>query len=210
MTQAVVVAVALTIGVSGAWAELCAKCKDGMYTADSKRCPECKQGWTASGMYQLCKKCSARLGQCERCRAKLEAVKKPSKEVVNPAADEKAKAQELTGAWRLASWVSPDDADKVVAVEFPCTIVFEQGKVRGRAPVNGYGSQEPFTVGAGNSISFGRLMATQMAAADDKLNKAEGRYFQLLEKVKTYKPEKDKLAFMGKDGKQILLFVKQP
>lgn len=92
--QAVVVAVAMTIGVSGAWAELCAKCKDGMYTADSKRCPECKQGWTASGVFQLCEKCSAQLGQCERCRDKLEAVKKPSKKVANPLADAKTKTED--------------------------------------------------------------------------------------------------------------------
>jgi hypothetical protein len=42
-----------------------------MYTMDTKQCPLCQQGWTGSGAFQMCQACSARLGQCEHCRAAL-------------------------------------------------------------------------------------------------------------------------------------------
>ena len=51
-------------------AELCAQCKDNMYVANVGQCVEC-QGHTSSGAFKLCKACSARLSQCEHCRAAL-------------------------------------------------------------------------------------------------------------------------------------------
>ncbi len=51
---------------------LCIRCKDRMYTADIGACsiPDCR-GMTSSGGFQLCKSCSARLGQCMACRGAL-------------------------------------------------------------------------------------------------------------------------------------------
>jgi hypothetical protein len=57
--------------VTTARAELCPKCADRMYTMDTKQCPLCQQGWTGSGAFAMCKTCSAKLGQCEHCRAAL-------------------------------------------------------------------------------------------------------------------------------------------
>jgi len=56
---------------SPAGAELCQNCNGKAYTEDTKPCPQCKQGYTASGQFLLCPKCSKTLGKCERCRGDL-------------------------------------------------------------------------------------------------------------------------------------------
>jgi len=56
---------------SSAVAGLCPKCKGKAYTTDIGKCVECG-GDTSSGAFKLCRKCSAKLGQCEHCRAALE------------------------------------------------------------------------------------------------------------------------------------------
>lgn len=60
------------VGLLGpmAWADLCAKCKELAYTDDVGKCVECGAP-TSSGAFKLCRRCSAKLGQCERCRAPL-------------------------------------------------------------------------------------------------------------------------------------------
>ncbi len=55
-------------------AELCEKCKGKMFIMSVGKCVECG-GFTGSGAFKLCKKCSAKLGQCEHCRAPLKAAK---------------------------------------------------------------------------------------------------------------------------------------
>jgi inhibitor of cysteine peptidase len=60
--------VALLGGVAAA--DLCPKCKGQMYTQDVGKCKACG-GDTASGAFALCKACSAKLKQCEHCRAPL-------------------------------------------------------------------------------------------------------------------------------------------
>jgi predicted secreted protein len=59
-----------------AGAELCEKCKGKMFIMSVGKCVECG-GFTGSGAHKLCRKCSAKLGQCEHCRAKLHAGDKP-------------------------------------------------------------------------------------------------------------------------------------
>lgn len=53
-----------------AQAKLCPTCATMTVTKDIGKCKACG-GATSSGMYQLCPKCSAKLTQCERCRASL-------------------------------------------------------------------------------------------------------------------------------------------
>jgi len=53
-----------------AWADLCPKCSKMAFTMDVGQCVECA-GATGSGAFKLCRKCSAKLGQCEHCRAPL-------------------------------------------------------------------------------------------------------------------------------------------
>ncbi len=58
-------------------AELCPKHKGSAFIASVGECKECG-GFTASGAFKLCKKCSTKLDQCEACRAELKADEKPS------------------------------------------------------------------------------------------------------------------------------------
>ena len=52
------------------WAELCSKCKDKMFTQEIGKCVNCGS-ITTSGAFKLCSGCSAKLGECEHCRAAL-------------------------------------------------------------------------------------------------------------------------------------------
>ncbi len=65
------VAVAV-LACSTARADLCPKCKGKAYAADIGVCVECAN-LTSSKAFKLCAKCSAKLGQCEHCRAPLPA-----------------------------------------------------------------------------------------------------------------------------------------
>jgi len=71
-----IVGVVVFSSFAPAVAELCEKCKNKVYTCDIGRCENCG-GPTASGAFKLCRKCSALLGECQHCRAKLKAVKPP-------------------------------------------------------------------------------------------------------------------------------------
>ncbi len=51
-------------------AELCQTCKGRYYPGDLGKCVVCGKE-TGGGAFVLCKKCSAKLGQCEHCRAPL-------------------------------------------------------------------------------------------------------------------------------------------
>ncbi|MFP4055764.1 MAG: protease inhibitor I42 family protein [Candidatus Brocadiia bacterium] len=63
----------LALGLAGvAAAALCPKCRGKEYTDDVGRCSECSAR-TTSGAFELCPACSARLHQCEHCRAALPA-----------------------------------------------------------------------------------------------------------------------------------------
>ncbi len=62
------------IALAGATAlgALCPKCSNKAYTKDIGTCAECG-GPTSSGAFKLCIRCSAKLSQCEHCRAPLPA-----------------------------------------------------------------------------------------------------------------------------------------
>ncbi|MST01018.1 MAG: hypothetical protein EXS29_06885 [Pedosphaera sp.] len=72
-----VIAFALTPHVHAA---LCAKHKGSAFIANVGECKECG-GFTSSGAFKLCAKCSAKLAQCQACRADLKAGEKPSEPV---------------------------------------------------------------------------------------------------------------------------------
>ena len=67
-----VIAAALVLALSpvAARADLCPKCKDGVYIQTIGTCVVCG-GTTTSGAFKLCRACSAKLTECEHCRAKL-------------------------------------------------------------------------------------------------------------------------------------------
>lgn len=75
------VLVGLLPGVAGA--ELCEKCKGKMFIASVGRCVECA-GFTSSGAHKLCRNCSAKLGECEHCRAKLKTAERQADAKTKP------------------------------------------------------------------------------------------------------------------------------
>ena len=74
-----------------AFGALCPKCKDHSYTKDIGECSVCG-GMTTSGEFKLCLQCSAKLAECEHCRAAL---------AVKPAAID----PEHNGIYRAEGWV---------------------------------------------------------------------------------------------------------
>jgi len=92
LVVAVTVAVWLALVAVPAAADLCAKCKGKMYIQNIGKCEACG-GPTSSGAFKLCKKCSARLGQCEHCRAPLKKKALPPDSI---AVDEKANGTTVT------------------------------------------------------------------------------------------------------------------
>ena len=85
-------------------AELCGKCKGGMYIMSVGKCVECG-GFAGSGAFKLCKACSAKLGQCEHCRAALRPAKaKPDTPKPAPK-DQPAKIDRTKSAnYRSGKW----------------------------------------------------------------------------------------------------------
>lgn len=76
-------AILLLLAVSPVAAELCPKCKGKMYIQSIGKCVECG-GTASSGAFKLCKKCSAKLGQCEHCRAPLGGTDQPAEKSAQP------------------------------------------------------------------------------------------------------------------------------
>lgn len=70
-------------------AALCEQCSGKIFIASIGQCKVCADGVTTSGAFKLCKKCSAKLAQCESCRQEVKS--KPDTEPVtkNPPAKEK-------------------------------------------------------------------------------------------------------------------------
>jgi inhibitor of cysteine peptidase len=64
-------AAAVVFSAAAARADLCPKCKGGVYDTAMGTCQECKELKAVSSSFKLCPACSKKLGQCERCRAKL-------------------------------------------------------------------------------------------------------------------------------------------
>lgn len=70
LVGALAAACLLGLAVSSARAELCGACAGLSFTADTGTCAACG-ATTGSGAKKLCPACSAKLGECEACRAKL-------------------------------------------------------------------------------------------------------------------------------------------
>ena len=60
-------------------ASLCEQCSQKSFISSIGQCKVCADGVTSSSAFKLCKKCSAKLAQCEACQQDL----KPKKEKKN-------------------------------------------------------------------------------------------------------------------------------
>ncbi len=90
-------ALVLAVSAGPAAAELCGKCKGKMYITSVGKCVECGK-WTSSGAFKLCKKCSAKLSQCEHCRAPLGGGKEKPDAAKPIALDKSASGRTVTPA----------------------------------------------------------------------------------------------------------------
>lgn len=98
---AVFAAAAVCVFAAPALGALCTRCKGKMYTADIGKCAACG-GHTSSGAFKLCRTCSAKLGQCQHCRAPLGAKAKPPAPPARPGKDKidpKKSAVYKSGRW---------------------------------------------------------------------------------------------------------------
>ena len=77
-------------------AELCQTCKGRYYPGDLGKCVVCGKE-TGGGAFVLCKKCSAKLGQCEHCRAPL---KGPRPVLKSVRVDTKKSGVYALGKWK--------------------------------------------------------------------------------------------------------------
>lgn len=98
----------LCLAAPGA-AGLCERCQGRGYITSVGRCANCGAP-TASGAFELCEKCSAKLHQCERCRAPLPpAAGRPGK-TIDPART----ATYRSGPWEYRHQVPAAGAPKPV------------------------------------------------------------------------------------------------
>lgn len=77
-TRAILLVIAFVFALtSHVHAALCAKHKGSAFITNVGECKECG-GFTSSGAFKLCAKCSAKLAQCQACRGELNAGDKPA------------------------------------------------------------------------------------------------------------------------------------
>jgi len=78
MRATILVLLVAVVGGLGrpAAAELCEKCRNGVYIQSLGRCQSCGEA-TGSGAFKICPKCSAEKNRCEHCLARLNGPKRP-------------------------------------------------------------------------------------------------------------------------------------
>jgi hypothetical protein len=138
---AAVASIAILAGT--ARAELCPKCKGLAYTADIGKCKVCG-GDTSSGAFQLCKACSAKLQQCEHCRAALGAAPTVRVSTSQPAGGSPAASSPATSqpaskpalAFKKEEVITEESEGKTIAVPVGQKIVI-------RIPSAGPGPKPP-------------------------------------------------------------------
>lgn len=101
-----IAAAALAVFACPAAAELCGRCKGKVYIRNIGKCVTCG-GMTRSGAFKLCKKCSARLGECEHCRKPLG---KAAKDAQDRWSKERANAWYARQPWLIGCNFIPSTA----------------------------------------------------------------------------------------------------
>lgn len=87
---------------------------------------------------------------------------------------------------------------------FLVTLGFQDGRAGGKAPVNRYFGQ--CRQGAAGQVDFGPFGMTMMAGPPESMA-AETAYLALLEQVRGFRRDADRLALLNADGKSVLAFV---
>lgn len=101
--------------------------------------------------------------------------------------------------WRLAG----GSAATFDPLAYPVTVSFEDGRIGGQAPVNSFGGT--YSTGAGGSFATADIAQTLMAGSDEAMA-AESAFFAALSAASEYRVEGDRLALLGGDGDELLVF----
>lgn len=110
----------------------------------------------------------------------------------------------LSGSyWKLvelggAPAVSGTDSERAAHIRFHA----DSGRVYGSGGCNRIAG--PYTV-AGDSLSFGPMISTKMACADDQASRQEVAFLSALENTRRYRISGDSLTLLGADGPLALL-----
>ena len=105
--------------------------------------------------------------------------------------------------WRLTAW----SVSSMRATDHPITARFAGGGIQGRSAVNTY--RGAATVGPGSAIAFGPFATTRMAGPEPAM-RAEGLYLGLLERVRSYRIDADRLMLFDDNGNELLVFSRPP
>jgi heat shock protein HslJ len=106
--------------------------------------------------------------------------------------------------WRLVSFGEPG-AEMPVIEGSAVTLEFgADGRVGGSGGCNSYGGVYQVQ---GDSLSFGEIVSTLMACADERVTQQEGQYLQALQSAGQFELADDRLAIRYGDGSGVLNFV---
>lgn len=110
------------------------------------------------------------------------------------------------GEWLLVS-MGPAGAQEPVVAGSEVTLSFDAaGQAGGSGGCNAYGGS--YTVD-GSSITFGEIVSTLMACADEAVNEQEGRYLAALGGATTFEVSGDRLTIAYDEGQGTLTFVRE-
>lgn len=137
---------------------------------------------------------------------KPEAVAEPSGKTAAPAGGEAvAEVKPSPGIsgtkWKLTGWSEKD----IDPAKFRITAEFKDKGISGRAAVNRYFGE--CKAAEDGSFSAGGIGLTRMAGPKDAM-RAEQLYLDLLQKVRKYAVEGEKLRLCDEEGKEIMVFEK--
>lgn len=95
-------------------------------------------------------------------------------------------------------------AGSVDWTRFLVTLGFQDGRAGGRAPVNRYFGR--CRQGSAGQVELGPFGMTMMAGPPESMA-AETAYLGLLDKVRGYRSDDDRLALLDAEGEPLLTFV---
>jgi heat shock protein HslJ len=103
-------------------------------------------------------------------------------------------------AWRLEGW----SVSSLYPGDFDITAAFKDGQISGKSAVNSYSG--PYTAGSSGDFSAGPLTYTEMAGPEPAM-RAEGLYFELLDRARSYLVGDGRLTLRDANGNELLVFV---
>lgn len=111
--------------------------------------------------------------------------------------------------WTLSLWadaesgVEPNNIELVEIEEARINISFNESEVFGNLIVNSYGAS--YSVSNNSSIIFGDISSTLMGSSEEAME-IEGRYFNYLNRIKSFEIKNDTLILKDENKSQLLVY----